>query len=56
MSFGAFATLLVAAGFVWLLVRVLHPARRSQYESYAAIPFADDDPADDTDNGAAHDE
>jgi hypothetical protein len=56
MSFGAFATLLVAAGFVWLLVRVLHPGRRSQYESYAAIPFADDEPAVNRDHEGAHDE
>jgi cbb3-type cytochrome oxidase subunit 3 len=52
MSFGAFATLLVAVAFVALLVRVLRPSRKSRYESYASIPFDDDA----NDRGVTHDE
>ena len=42
MTFGAFATLLVALAFGGLLTWVLHPANRSRFESYGLIPLDDD--------------
>lgn len=51
MTFGAFATLLVAFAFIVLLVRVLSPVRRARYRSYAEIPFDDDRPRDRGDTG-----
>jgi cbb3-type cytochrome oxidase subunit 3 len=42
MTFGAFATLLVAFAFAGLLAWVLHPANRNRLESYGMIPLDDD--------------
>jgi cbb3-type cytochrome oxidase subunit 3 len=42
MTFGAFATLLVALAFGGLLSWVLYPANRSRFESYGLIPLDDD--------------
>jgi cbb3-type cytochrome oxidase subunit 3 len=42
MTFGAFATLLVALAFAGLLGWVLYPANRSRFESYGMIPLDDD--------------
>ena len=48
MTFGAFATLLVAIAFLWLLVRVFSPSRRKRYQSYGQIPLDE--------HGTNHDE
>ena len=43
MTFGAFATLLVTIAFAALFYWVLNPRNKARLQSYASIPFDDDE-------------